>query len=140
MSMLNVEGKRPGKIGGGPVITKQSMKDETDINKIIARYEKTGMIESINHKAPFYGDVSDIKSYQDSLNIVKQAEELFMAMSPEIRERFNHDPAEMIAFLDNKDNLEEAVKLGMATKQDVVPVESVAVKTGVNTSEVAKSA
>lgn len=121
MSMGNTTNKKPGKIGGGPVLTKQAFKDEVDINKIIARFEKTGMIEAINSKQPFYGDVSDIKDYKESLEIVKEAEALFMAMSPEIRERFDHDPQEMIEFLSDNKNKKEAIELGMVLKEPVKP-------------------
>jgi len=106
--------------------TKQSFADETDINKIIARYDKTGMIEHLNERTPFYGDVSELVGYQDALNIVNQAESLFASMSANIRERFSNDPTKMIAFLDDVRNRDEAIKLGM-----ILPVpETVNTSTG----------
>lgn len=98
---------------GGPSLTKQSFRDEVNINKIIARYEKTGMVEHLNKKAPFYGDVSGLVDYQSALNVVKEAEDLFMGMSAEIRSRFNNDPQLMIEFLSDARNKEEAIKLGI---------------------------
>lgn len=106
-------------------MTKQSFADETDINKIIARFAKTGMLDSLNDKEPFYGDVSDILDYQASLNLIREADELFMAMSPEIRERFKNDPQLMIDFLENPGNLDEAIKLGMVVPRPVVAEEPV---------------
>ena len=38
-----------------PSLTKQAERDSSDINKIIARFERTGMIENINSREPFYG-------------------------------------------------------------------------------------
>lgn len=96
-----------------PGRTKQAFKDDCDINKIIARYEKTGMIENLSKGTPFYGDVSDILSYQDALEVVDKAESLFGSMSAEIRNRFNNNPAEMVSFLADSKNIEEAKKLGM---------------------------
>lgn len=97
----------------GPSLTKQSFAGDTDINKIIAKFEKTGMIEHVNRRQPFYGDVSEYRGYQESLEMVREAQELFNNMSANIRERFENDPVKMIEFLDNPANLQEAIDLGM---------------------------
>ena len=109
----------PG-ISCGPGKTKQNFREQVNINKMIERYKKTGMLDHVNARAPFYGDVSDIISYQESLAIVARANELFMNMSSTVRERFANDPAKMIAFLQDEKNLDEAVRLGMVTKKPVV--------------------
>lgn len=110
--------------------TKQAFKEQTDINKIIARFNKTGMITHLNRKAPFYGDVSGFVDYQDALEKVAAAQELFRGMSSEVRERFDNDPAKMVAFLNNPSNLDEAIKLGMAVKRPVVAPEAPAAPAG----------
>lgn len=107
----------------GSSMTKQAFKDECDINQILRKVQKTGMIEHLAEGEPFYGDVSDIVDYKEALNVVANANDLFMKMSPEIRERFSNDPAQLIEFLDNKENLEEAVELGICVKQPEKPVE-----------------
>lgn len=104
----------------GASMTKQSFADEVDINKILARFDKTGMISHLNQGQPFYGDVSEIADYQTALNVVHQAETLFGQMSAEIRERFGNDPALMIKFLDDPQNLQEAIDLGMVVKRPEV--------------------
>lgn len=97
--------------------TKQSFRDQVNINTIIKKHRRTGMIRHLNAKKPFYGDVSHITDYQTALETVKNAENLFMNMSSEIRERFQNDPQQMIDFLNNVDNREEAIKLGMVLKK-----------------------
>lgn len=116
--ILTVDGERykPKADYSGPP-AKQAFRDQCDINKIIAKYNRTGMIEHVNKNAPFYGDVSDIADYQSALNLVIKADELFANMSSAIRERFDNDATKMIAFLQNKDNLDEAIKLGMVLKK-----------------------
>lgn len=103
----------PDGIVCGPGVTKQSFKDECDINKIIAKFDRTGMIENLNKKSPFYGDVSGLVDYHEALNIVAEAQSLFQSMSAEVRERFSNDPEKMIAFLNNPKNKNEAIKLGL---------------------------
>jgi len=127
MSMEQNNGSRGTVIDGGPVLTKQAFKDEVDINKIISRYERTGMITALNTKKPFYGDVSDVKNYKECLETVKEAESLFMALTPEIRERFHNEPSELIEFLQDKNNTGEAIKLGIAKpKPEPINVDSAA--------------
>lgn len=109
-------------ISTGSGLTKQSFAGEVNINQIIASYEKTGMVTHLNAKAPFFGDVSDISPYQDALNIVNKANELFSGMDAVVRERFDNDPAKMIGFLENPSNLEEALKLGIVVKRPEVPL------------------
>lgn len=98
-------------------LTKQADRDEADVHKIIAKYEKTGMISALNKAEPFYGDVSGYSGLQDAFIKVQEATDLFMDMSAEIRERFDNDPIKMVEFLENPDNLEEAISLGMVVKR-----------------------
>lgn len=102
---------------GRESMVKQSFADETDINKIIAGYEKSGMIQHLNEREPFYGDVSDMVDYQHCLNVVNEANDLFMNMDARIRERFANDPARMVAFLNDPKNIQEAISLGMAVER-----------------------
>lgn len=119
MGMLSKGDRRPKVVSGivdGEFVSKakQSFRDFADINKIVARYQKTGMIDNLNKRVePFYGDVSDIGSYQESMEVVLKADTLFMQMSASVRERFDNDPNKMIKFLSDKSNYDEAVKLGM---------------------------
>lgn len=104
-------------VNTGPGLTKQAFANEVDINKIVAGFEKTGMVTHLNSKEPFYGDVSALVGYQECLDIVQKADELFMGMDARVRERFKNDPVEMIAFLQDEKNIDEAVTLGMVVKR-----------------------
>lgn len=108
-------------VNTGTGLTKQSFAGEVDINKIIAAFERTGMVTHLNSKEPFYGDVSDLVGYQECLDKVNEADALFMGMDARVRERFANDPAKMVEFLADPANLPEAITLGMAVKRPVVP-------------------
>lgn len=96
-----------------PTITKQSFSQDCDINIIMQRFEKTGIIDSINNRSPQYGDFSDITDYQGSLNQVMRAQEGFSALPASLRSRFDNDPALLLEFLQDSNNYDEAVKLGL---------------------------
>lgn len=97
--------------------TVQAERDESDINKIIARFDKTGMISRLNAREPFYGDVSEFSNLAEAKMKVFEADRLFMNLEAGLRERFDNDPVKFIDFLDNPGNLDEAIKLGIVTKR-----------------------
>lgn len=102
-------------------LTVQADAAEADINKIIARIDKGGMLTRINRSEPFYGDISEFGGLQESIIKVQKANELFMDMSAAVRERFDNDPVKMIDFLGDDDNLDEAIALGMVLPKVVPP-------------------
>lgn len=102
-----------------PVITKQSMKDEVDINNIVERYNSTGLVTHVSSRTAAYGDVSTVPDYQAAMNVVIQANEMFDALPSAVRERFKNDPAQFLAFVGDEKNREEAEKLGLIEKKKV---------------------
>lgn len=100
----------------GQTKTKQGHKAETDINTIMAKFQKTGMIDFVNKHEPQYGDVTAI-DFQNSMESVAKAKEMFADLPSKVRDRFNNDPAELLDFLDDPDNREEAVLLGLVEPQ-----------------------
>lgn len=116
----------------GSSMTKQADAAECDINNILAKVQKTGMIEHLAQGEPFYGDVTEMVDYQSAMNLINKANDLFMKMSPDIREKFENNPEKMITFLNNEANYDEAVKLGMVI--DKRAKESATIETPENTN------
>lgn len=102
-----------------PTMAQQSFKDECDVNNIIDRYTRTGVIPDYLTKTSegVYGDFSEVGDFTDMQNKLIAAKESFAALPSEIRRRFNEDPAQLIAFVRDKDNYEEAVKLGIVSRK-----------------------
>lgn len=103
----------------GPSRAKQSFKEESDINNILERYRKTGLIEHVNRYQGQYGDVSTAVDYQSALNIVKNAEMMFDSLPSHIRNQFQNDPMEFLAFAENPENEEKMVELGLKEAPEV---------------------
>jgi len=107
--------QRPGNVDGdGNIlyVTKQAHKDECDVNNIIKKYDKTGLIIHVSKIEAEYGDMTgiDFKSAQDK---IAKAKSMFRALPAEIRKRFKNSASELLDFMDNGDNREEAIKLGL---------------------------
>lgn len=110
-----------------PSMTQQHFKDECDINNIIARYEQTGLLTDSLHPARMYhfGDYSDVKDYQDSLNFIIDARAMFDDLPARVRERFNYDPSQLLFFLADETNRDEAVRLGLVSPPSPTATEPV---------------
>lgn len=98
--------------------TKQSFKDDCDVNKIIKRYKATGVVTHLNAMEARYGDLTGI-DFDRAMEIVTNARGLFDELPSGIRKRFNNDPGLFLDFMDNPENAEEMVKLGLGTKREV---------------------
>jgi len=97
--------------------TKQAMKAECDINNIMARYQKTGVIDFTNTHEARYGDCTGI-DFENSLQEVAAARELFSALPSGLRTRFENDPAQFLDFVNDEKNEAEAIELGIITKPE----------------------
>lgn len=106
---------KPKTVEYPPTRTKQSMRDECDINLIISKYSKIGVIEHINNNQASFADVSDL-DFQQSLHLVQTAQDAFDELPAKIRKRFSNDPSELLSFLQNEENREEAISLGLIEK------------------------
>ncbi len=104
-------------------LTKQSFRDECDANSIMARWHKTGQVDHINSNPPRYGDFDTADSYLEALLKVQAAEAEFQNLSAEVRDRMNNDPAVFMGFMQDPENLDEAVELGLVQKPAPPPVD-----------------
>lgn len=98
--------------------TDQSAKDDADINKVIARYGINEVVRSSKEAMAQYGDVSDVPSYQESLNLVNYAHEQFAALPSTVRDRFDNSPVKFMEFMhsDKKSAIEESYELGLRVR------------------------
>lgn len=98
--------------------TKQAMKQDCDINKIMKQHASTGLTTHLNSQSPLYGDFSNIPDYQSAMNTVILAQDMFINLPSDIRAKFHNDPNELIKFMDNPENHAEAIELGIKKKLD----------------------
>lgn len=108
-----------------PSLTKQEFRDECDINLLMQRYKRTGLFPQHPGESPRYVSNIGMPDYQESLNIVMTAQSEFAALNSDLRKRFDNDPAKFLAFVNDPDNADELVKLGLreAPKPPAEPVE-----------------
>lgn len=98
----------------GPSMAQQHFRDECDVNRILAKYQKTGLIEHVNKFGGEYADLSAVPDFQDALNSVIAAQDAFDSLPSKLRKEFGNDPAAFLDFVHNPDNKDEMVKMGLA--------------------------
>lgn len=99
--------------GSEPSLTKQSFKDECDVNKRLERY---GITPVGPHPGvpPSFGDYSGVGDFLAAQCKILDAQAHFAALPSAVRDRFNNNPAELLAFVGDSKNQDEAVRLGLA--------------------------
>lgn len=93
-------------------LTNQSDLEGSNINNIMARYEKTGFVPGTD-RAPQYGDFSEVGDYHSLQIKIKNAERAFEQLPASVRARFDNDPGKLVNFVADPANLKEVVKLGL---------------------------
>jgi len=109
-------------IATGDGLTEQNHKDETDINKIVRKYNKTGLIDHLNQFEKQYADMTGY-DYQDAMNTIAAANTMFEGLPSAIRNKFDNDPAKFINFVDDEANADQLVEMGLANPKVSTPVD-----------------
>lgn len=104
-----------------PGRTIQSEAEGCDINKMMATFQRTGEIPPAT-KIPQYGDFSNAVDFMEAKQLVIDAELMFNSLPANIRTRFQNQPAQLLAFMNDANNKEEAEKLGLVRGPEPDPV------------------
>lgn len=100
------------------VQVQQHMKNDCDINQIVAR-NKVRTYQETNPRIAKFGDFSNLGNYQEMHERVKRAEDAFAALPAKIRDRFENNPAKLVEYVNGPDSPEkraELDKLGLITR------------------------
>ena len=105
----------------GVGMTKQSFAEESNINLIMKKYEKTGLLEHFNQYEGRYGDFINYADYHSSMNLIREADEAFMTIPASVRAKFNNDPAKFLEFAQDEKNIDELIEMGLARATPKTP-------------------
>lgn len=113
---------RNGVIFESDSLCQQHFRDECDVNKIVDRYVRTGVLEHLADVPPHYGDVSEIPTdLISAYAAVDRAEAAFMDLPSGLRKELDNDPSRLGAWLSDEANRDTAVKYGLLNRVQPVP-------------------
>lgn len=92
--------------------TKQCFRDSVNINTIMAKAKRTGILP-IKTDNGVFGDYSNVVDYRDCLDKIMNIEALFLRLPAAVRNKFQNDPGALLSFLQDPKNEDEARKLGL---------------------------
>lgn len=102
-------------------LTRQEFVSQVNINNILKKYVQNGVDPFVISEDARYGDFTNIPSYQEALDLVNAAEEHFLSLPVQIRNRFDNDPALLLEFLGDVSNRDEAISLGLVQDMTIKP-------------------
>ena len=103
--------------------THQSFAAECDINNIMKKYEKTGLITHVKEYGRRYGDFLGAPDYHTACNQVREAEEMFLTVPASVRAKFGNDPAQFLAFVQDEENRDAMREMGLLDERPLQAVE-----------------
>lgn len=96
-------------------VTKQEFKDDADINKILERVLRG---EYVPIERGSSGDFSRFPSdFREIAETTRRADLEFRALPSRVRKRFGNDPLQLLEFIQNPENADEARQLGILPKR-----------------------
>jgi phage internal scaffolding protein len=105
---------------GSKTRTKSEFADEANINNIVKRCIN-GAAMPTGGRTPLFGDFTEVEDFSSAQNLIAQANAEFEQLPSDIREKFGNDVSALMDFLDDENNLDEAIELGLAPKPESEP-------------------
>ncbi len=86
--------------------TKQSFKDETDVNAIIKKHTRMGTLSHLEQWGGSYGDWSDF-DFQTAQNQIANANSMFEQLPAAVKNKFANSPEKFLEYVNDPDNRDE---------------------------------
>lgn len=108
---------------GDPGRTRQEFAEECDVNKLMERYEKTGIISHMNPTPAQYLDLGDASALDlmSAMNTLNAATEAFMSLPAKVRAEFDNDAMAFVEFAEKADNRDQLEEWGLLKPKDKDP-------------------
>lgn len=101
--------------------TKSEFKEECDLNVLMARYKKTGILPAGRNAMPQYFDASEVPDFHQAMQLVIDAEVAFMRLPASVRKQFGNDPTAFLEYATDPKNVDQMRKWGLADEPERAP-------------------
>ncbi len=90
--------------------TKQSQKDECDINKLLERAARSGSLSHLDKYQARYGDFSNY-DFQEHAIKMAEGQTIFENLPAEVQKEFDQSPDKFFEFVTNPENINDLPRL-----------------------------
>ncbi len=91
----------------------QHFKAECDINNILKKYIKTGMITHVRENTGRFVDVSETGTYHEAVQRVRDTQKFFLGLPVSVRQKFDNDTSLFLDFILDPENESEIRLMGL---------------------------
>lgn len=116
--MTKIKRVRVQKFCTGKKLTVDSEKDSTDINRLVKSFTPPDP-----RQLQFF-DTTELPDFREMQDTIVRVHDQFAALPSRLRERFNNDPTDLVEWLADPENQDEAVELGLRSKPETQIVEN----------------
>lgn len=105
--------------------TQRQFRKASDINNIIAKYRKTGILgdpNPVSPRFPIFADFSKITDYFSAQVAVAQTKSIFERLPADVRAEFQNDVQVFMQFVSNPENNARLIELGLVAKPAEKPL------------------
>jgi len=106
-------------------VTVQSQKEACDVKNIVARHKIVKGFDIFDNyrDATFSNEVIDLtilpSDFVQAQNQINYAQQQFESLPAKIRKNFNNNPREFLSFVQNPENIQDLISMGLATQRPV---------------------
>ncbi len=93
-------------------MTEQSHKKECDINQIMKKFQKTGVLDHVKKHGGEYADIPS-QDYREAMEIITTADSMFEELPSEARAKFDNDPVKFLEYVQNEENKTALHEMGL---------------------------
>lgn len=90
--------------------TKQSFKDETDIDKILKKAQMSGSLDHLTEHGGSYGDFAGF-DFHESQTMLAEGTQIFSELPSEVRNEFGNSVSAFFEFVNRPENVDNLAKL-----------------------------
>ena len=112
--------------------TDPSWAKDLEAQNVINKYMKTGVWTG-TPKGSYdpEGRLMNV-DLSSALTVVREATDVFNSLPSELRARFGNSPEAYVSFIQDKNNMDEAIKLGLLVKKENIPTHTDRVVESIN--------
>ena len=102
--------------------TQQHFKDEVNINTIMRKARRSGVLPYKGDKESHFQDLTGCTDYLEAQNRVIEIKQKFSELPANIRNKFKNEPDAILKYLQDPKNADEARELGLLrqfTKEEI---------------------
>lgn len=97
----------------GESMTQQHFAEEVDINNIVAKYNRSGIITHVRAAQEKFGPLPELSEYAVHLDKVAKAQQAFEMLPAELRNHFNNSIPGFFKYISEEKNFDQCVEWGI---------------------------